>query len=166
MKFLAILIISIVLNSPIDSLETIRNQFPDIETLEETDDFLEALKNETSTEAKGYEAAMLFMKSRFVKNPFSKWKYFKQGKQILDDDIAQYPSNVEIRYIRFLMQKQIPDFLGYNKDISDDFKVIITGIVASDLAKNFKVKMLNNMLSVNNLTVEEQEKINQIKSQL
>jgi hypothetical protein len=159
-------VLVVFFNSSSTPVENVRNQFPDIETLEQTDNFLEALKNDTSAEARGYEAAMLFMKSRFVKNPFSKLKYFKQGKQILDDDIAQHPLNIEIRYIRYLMQKEIPDFLGYNNDILEDFNVITSNIQASNLPKSFKIEMLNNMLSVKNLTDNEQEKINQIKSQL
>jgi hypothetical protein len=161
-----LLVFSIFLNSTTTPIENVRNQFPNIETLEQTDSFLEALEKETSAEAKGYRAAMLFMKSRFVKNPFSKLKYFKEGKQLLDDDIAQHPSNIEIRYIRFLMQKQIPAFLGYNDYISEDFGLITSNIIVSDLPKSFKIEILNNMLLVDNLTAEEQGKMNKIKSQL
>lgn len=147
-------------------VEEVRIQFPNIETLEETDAFLEVLKNESTPEGKGYIAAMLFMKSHFVKNPFSKFKYFKQGKQLLDNNINRNPSNIEIRYIRFIMQKQIPDFLGYSENITDDFNIITSNLKESSLPKSFKIEMLNNMLLVDNLTTEEQEKINQNKSQL
>lgn len=162
MKFLAVLLFSLVLFQLNSNVEEVRNQFPEITTEEQVDNFIEELKNDNSPEGKGYTAAMVFMKSRFVKWPFTKMKYFKEGKSILDNTIDKNPMNIEIRYIRFLMQKQIPDFLGYNENISEDFQVIVKGIKMCNLQPTMKSKMLKNILLTKDLTFEEKDKLNQL----
>ena len=117
MKYFGLIVFSLISLSVQTPLENVRAQFPNITSLDEANKFIEKLKDDGSPEAKGYKAAMILMKSRFVKGPFSKLKFFKQGKKILDKDISENPTSLEIRYIRYLMQKQIPDFLGYNKNI-------------------------------------------------
>lgn len=166
MKYLGIIVFSLIFSSVDTPLEQVRNQFPYIASLEEANAFIEILKNDTSPEAIGYNAAMILMKSRYVKGLFAKLKYFKQGKKLLDQDIVENPTSIEIRYIRFLMQKQIPDFLGYNKNIEEDFNIIFNKIVTSNLNKNFKIKILNTMLLVDDLSEVRKNKIHQILDKL
>lgn len=166
MKFLTVLFFSVILFQPNSNIEKVRNQFPVITTEEQADDFIENLKNDNSPEAKGYTAAMVFMKSRFVKFPFTKLKYFKEGKSILNEVINESPANVEIRYIRFLMQKQIPDFLGYNDNLKEDFEVIFNGFEMCNLKAENKSEIVKNMLLTKDLTAEEKEKLNQLLSEI
>ena len=162
MNFLVVLIISVFSFQTSSVVEEVRNQFPEISSEEQADSFIEQLK-ETSPEAKGYIAAMNFMKSRFVKFPFTKLKYFKIGKNELDDVILKNPKNVEMRYIRYLMQKQIPDFLGYNENIDEDFNIIVNQLKYSGLSHQFKLKIINNMLLVSNLTDKEKNRLTNLE---
>lgn len=155
MKFLIVLMLSLCSFQTSPSIDEVRSQFPEISSEEQADDFIKQLNEDVLPEAKGYIAAMNFMKSRFVKNPFTKYKYFKIGKNSLDEVILSNPKNIEMRYIRYLMQKQIPEFLGYHENISEDFNTIVDQIGESDLNQPFKLKMLNNMLLVSNLTEVE-----------
>lgn len=166
MKIVTLLLISILFFQPNSNVEKVRKQFPEISTEEQADAFIEELKNDDSAEAKGYTAAMVFMKSRFVTFPFTKLKYFKKGKTILDETIIESPSNIEIRYIRFLMQKQIPDFLGYNDNIKEDFNVIVDGIKMSNLQSEMKSEIVKNMLLTKELTKEEKTTLNQLLSEV
>ena len=166
MKIVTLLFISLLFFQPSSSVEEVRKQFPEISTEEQADAFIEELKNDDSAEAKGYTAAMVFMKSRFVTFPFTKLKYFKKGKTILDETIIESPSNIEIRYIRFLMQKQIPDFLGYNDNIKEDFNVIVDGIKMSNLQSEMKSEIVKNMLLTKELTKEEKTTLNQLLSEV
>ncbi|WP_111708356.1 hypothetical protein [Lutibacter citreus] len=166
MKEFLIICSFIMLVSLKTPLESVREQFLNINNLEQAEGFIEQLKQGTTAEAKGYYAAMVFMKSRFVKNPFSKLKHFKQGKKILDQDIVENPLNVEIRYIRYIMQKQIPNFLGYNDFISEDFNVITQEMVNAKLDLALKKYILNNMLLLESLKIEEKEKIEQTLDKL
>ncbi|MFD1294433.1 hypothetical protein ACFQ5N_11355 [Lutibacter holmesii] len=166
MNFLIVLIISLSVFQTSPSIDEVRKKFPDISSEEQADDFIIQLNADDSVEAKGYIAAMNFMKSRFVKNPFTKFKYFKIGKKELDEVILNNPKNVEMRYIRYLMQKQIPEFLGYHENISEDFNVIADLIESSTLNEVMKRKILKNMLLVSNLTIEEKNILTKIETSL
>lgn len=166
MKIVTLLFISMLFFQMNSNVGKVRKQFPDITSEEQADAFIEELKIDDSTEAKGYTAAMIFMKSRFVKFPFTKLKYFKKGKTILDETINENPTNIEIRYIRFLMQKQIPDFLGYNDNINEDFNVIVDGIIIYDLQSEMKSEIMNNMLLTKELTSEQKATLNQLLSEV
>ena len=166
MKILVVSLLSIVFLFSDADLNKVRAQFPNIASEEQADAFIAILNDHNTAEAKGYIAAMNFMKSRFVSFPFTKLKYFKIGKKQLDEVIDNNPANIEMRYIRYLMQKEIPQFLGYHENINEDFKLILNGIESSDLERSFKIKMLGNMLMVSNLTSEEENELTKLNKNL
>ena len=147
-------------------LEDVRNQFPEINTLEQAENYLVELENEEDDTLQGYYAAMLFMKSKHVKFPLTKLKYFKKGRLLLDELISNHQHNIEIRYIRFLLQSEMPDFLGYNKNIEEDFLYITKQVKQSNLKREFKVKMLQNMLKIKKNTAENNISITQLLNNL
>ena len=57
---------------------------------------------------------------------------------------------------------KIFDFLGYNKNISEDFKVLISGFNKSNLNSEMKLKMVENMLLTKDLTSEQKDLLNQL----
>ena len=159
MKFIVFLLVfKMFLPSPI--LDEVRLKFPDIDNIKQTDYYLEQLENIDGVEAQAYFAAMLFMKSKYVKFPITKYKYFKKGKLKLDKLIQTNPKNIEIRYIRYLFQNEIPKFLGYHNNIEEDYLIIINGIETSNYSNDFKCKVLNYMLLVENITIEKSKRIN------
>jgi len=140
-------------------LDNVRNQFPRINSLEEAELQMELLENEKGTACKAYYAAMLFMKSKYVKFPLTKYSYFKKGKAALDLLVQENKTNIEMRYIRFLFQNQMPSFLNYDKNLKEDYSVITEGIEKSDLSIQLKHKILNNMLLVKNISKEQTTQI-------
>jgi len=166
MKTLLIGLLSMVFLFSDADLKKVREQFPNITSEEQADAFIAILNDYNTAEAKGYIAAMNFMKSRFVSFPFTKLKYFKIGKKQLDEVIDDNPANIEMRYIRYLMQKEIPQFLGYYENINEDFNLILNGIESSDLATSIKIKMVSNMLMVGNLTSKEKSELTKLNQNL
>ncbi len=73
----------------------------------------------------GYKASAVMMMASHVLNPISKFKYFNKGKFMLEEAIATEPENLELRFLRFLAQTNIPFFLGYNDHIETDKKFIL-----------------------------------------
>ena len=140
-------------------LDNVRNQFSKINSLEEAEFHMKLLEKEKGTEAKAYYAAMLFMKAKYVKFPLSKYNNFKKGKAALDRLIQENKTNVELRYLRFVFQHEMPNFLNYNSNIPEDYLVIVKGIEKSDLNTQFKHKMLKNMLLVKNITKDQTTQI-------
>jgi hypothetical protein len=65
-----------------------------------------------------------FFMAKHVINPFSKMSYFKKGKKYLESAVANAPNNLEVRFMRYTCQKEMPDFLGYNTNIAEDRKFI------------------------------------------
>tara|TARA_R110001583_G_scaffold10179_8_gene47356 strand:- start:2726 stop:3223 length:498 start_codon:yes stop_codon:yes gene_type:complete len=148
------------------NFEEVRNQFPVIDSLEETEKYLGFLKNEQDETSQAYFAAMLLMKSKYVKFPLTKLKYFKKGKLLLDDLAFNHQNNIEIRYIRFLLQSEMPNFLGYNNNLVEDYLIIIEDIYSYNLSNKFKLRMLNNMLVSKNISDQKAQKIKQLLNNL
>jgi len=158
---LLVLLMCITFGNSISEVEKVRNTFPEITSIEQANYFIELLEKNETIEAKSYTAVMFFMKSRYVKFPLTKYKYFKKGKKQLDGLINTNTNNVEIRYLRFLLQSEMPKFLGYHTNIEEDFVLIMNKIESSNFKKDFKNKMLNNMLLVSNISNEKSKQIKQ-----
>lgn len=86
---------------------------------------------------KGYLGATYVMMAIYVNNPFSKLSNFNKGKEILEQAIKQDPSNIELMYLRFAIQTNVPSMLNYYKHIPQDRKLIIT---AYPLIKDAELK--------------------------
>ncbi|TDS13022.1 hypothetical protein [Sphingobacterium paludis] len=68
----------------------------------------------------GYEAAYHMFMAKHTGNPIKKMSYFKDGKKMLEKQIASNPNNVELRYIRLCIQYYIPSYMGYRDNIEED----------------------------------------------
>lgn len=53
-------------------------------------------------------------------NPYSKLRSFNEGRKNIEKAVNNEPGNPEIRFVRLLVQKNAPAFLGYYQQISDD----------------------------------------------
>lgn len=147
-------------------LDDIRNQFPKINSMEETELQMKLLEKEKDPVSKAYYAAMLFMKAKYVKFPMSKYNYFKKGKVALDQLIQENKSNIEMRYLRFVFQNELPNFLNYHNNIEEDFSVIVKGMEKSDLNKEFKHKILKNMLLAKSITKNQTTQIKLLSTKI
>lgn len=150
MKLVALFLIFNALS--VSVLDNVRNQFPKINSLEEAEFHMKLLEKEKGTESKAYYVAMLFMKAKYAKFPLTKYNYFKKGKTGLDQLVKENSANVEIRYLRYVFQNELPNFLNYSSNIQEDYSVIVKGIEKSDLNKQYKHKILKNMLLVKSIT--------------
>ena len=68
----------------------------------------------------GYKACATMMMANYVFNPFRKLSYFSKGKSLLEKSIAADKENIELRFLRFSIQNNIPSFLGYKGSINTD----------------------------------------------
>lgn len=148
--------------SEVSILEQVREVFPLITSVEEADLWLNKLEAEEGAVVDAYKASLLFVKSRYVKFPLTKLKFFKRGKKKLDGLIKANPDNIEMRYIRFLFQKEMPRFLGYHTSIKEDYNLIISTIEVSMIDNDLKQHMLLNMLASNNLSNDEVNEFNRL----
>jgi hypothetical protein len=74
--------------------------------------------------AKAYYAAAIIISSQYKINPIDKWNNFKIGKNKLEEQIKRDYQNLEMRFLRYCMQKKAPSFLGYQENIEEDKKIL------------------------------------------
>jgi hypothetical protein len=84
-------------------------------------------KEKASSMNLAYQGALYMKKADFEKGAKDKIEIFKKGARILEEEIAKKPSNAELRFLRLAIQEHAPRILKYNKNLSEDKKVIIEG---------------------------------------
>lgn len=82
---------------------------------------------------KAYEAAVEAMMARVVWNPFSKLKHVRKSQQIFNEAFQMDSLNVELRFVRFAVEYNIPKWLGYSKNMQDDRDFIMAHLYEFDL---------------------------------
>ena len=88
---------------------------------------LSSIDRDKSILIKGYEGCFYFIKCKFINNPIEKIIYFNKGKELLEAAINQKPKSVELRFLRYSIQKNIPRFLLYD-NIEKDLNFVNNNI--------------------------------------
>jgi hypothetical protein len=78
----------------------------------------------SSTLKNAFLGAMIMKKAGIGGNPFYKLYLFRKGHELLEDAIKAYPTNIEFRFLRLMIQENAPDFLGYNDNEEKDSEYI------------------------------------------
>ncbi|WP_276482969.1 hypothetical protein [Paraflavitalea pollutisoli] len=78
----------------------------------------------------GYRGAAIMLMAKHAGSPFSKLSYFKKGRKVLDSALAAHPGDIELRYLRFTIQTNVPSLLGYNDEIKADKQYLINHLAA------------------------------------
>ncbi|HVW12362.1 MAG TPA: hypothetical protein VHB54_00980 [Mucilaginibacter sp.] len=71
-----------------------------------------------------YKGAAKMLKARYSVNPLTKMSFFNKGKDLIEHSISRDTACVESRFIRFTIQRNLPGFLGYGKNIKQDSSMI------------------------------------------
>lgn len=74
----------------------------------------------------GYKGVAFMIQAKYNLNPYTKYNKFVKGKRILERAISKDGENIELRYLRFAIQNNAPEILGYNNNMEDDKKVLIS----------------------------------------
>jgi hypothetical protein len=75
-----------------------------------------------------YRGAVEMIQAKYVFDPLSKFRSFKKGKVLIEEAIARDQNGVEMRYLRFSIQTNLPRFLSYYKQIDPDKKFLLSKI--------------------------------------
>lgn len=92
-----------------------------------TDSLYTKLSNERnpSPVTIGYTGALEALKARYAWDPYSKLKYLSRSEKTFAKAVTAEPHNIEIRFMRFSVEHNVPGFLGYNKHLLADREEII-----------------------------------------
>jgi hypothetical protein len=99
----------------------------------------------------GYKGSATMLLAKHSRNPLRKYKYFNEGKALLEEAISKDSASAELRYLRFSVQTNSPSFLGYNNSIQRDKLFLlesVKNISEPDLKKNI-LSILKNSKYVN-----------------
>ena len=105
-------------------LETIKNEASIIQLMNTCDKY----KNKDNSTISAYKTAAKLMMIEYDYNPLTKLKSFTKHTKTLDYIVTNNINNIEIRFLRFCIQKQTPRFLGYNDNLESDYKFIVQNI--------------------------------------
>lgn len=105
---------------------------------------------------KGLCEAMMAEYSFF---PNSKLSHFNKGKSGIEIALIEEPNNAELRYIRLLLQLNVPSFLGYGDNIEDDFQIFYQACCEEKINSNWKGKFIENLLNSKNLSISQKNKL-------
>ncbi|MBB6499026.1 hypothetical protein [Pedobacter cryoconitis] len=75
-----------------------------------------------------YKGAAEMMQAKHKSNPINKFVRFKKGKKLIEEAVKKEPHNLEIRFLRFMIQTNLPAFLSYHNDINEDKKYLLANL--------------------------------------
>ena len=119
-------------NAQINNLDQIRKTYLESAKSEENIQKListcEDYKSKNDSIIYAYRTVADLMLIRYKHNPFYKLKLFTEYSRKLDLIVKNNFTNIEIRFLRYCVQKQTPKFLGYNDNLKLDYQFIIQNI--------------------------------------
>lgn len=87
-------------------------------------DKLNAIKDKPAI-INAYLATLDALKAKHTWNPYYKIKYLNDAEKAYQVALSEDPHNIEIRFMRFSVEHNVPGFLGYNKNLTADREEII-----------------------------------------
>jgi hypothetical protein len=123
--------LSIVISFGI-SLDEVRKQYVQAANNETSARaLLKSLTNETNLTPVllAYKGATRAVMAKHVGGVGKKYSLAKEGMAMLNEAVSKEPTNIEIRYLRFTVQDNVPSFLGLSGDLKSDKNAIIEHMV-------------------------------------
>lgn len=107
------------------------------ETCIELINLLDPVNEKISPLLFGYRGCATMLMAKHSVNPFSKLSYFRKGKVILEKAIKADQNNVELRFLRYTIQTNVPSFLNYNDNLEQD-RTFLTRVLPELKDKDLK----------------------------
>ena len=114
-------------------------------TCDSLSNYLNQLTEKDNT-INAYIGANNLLISKFSNNIIKKFKYFEEGRKIIENSIKNDPENIEIIFLRYLNQRNSPWFLNYNQNLVEDYDFLIKNLnlISDPYFKNVIQKILKN----------------------
>lgn len=93
-----------------------------------------------------YKSIAILFEAKRAFSPVEKIRFFNTGKNLLEYSIYSDKLNLELRFLRFCVQTNLPFILGYSKNIKGDKEFILKNWNFSadkDLKDRIKISMIN-----------------------
>lgn len=147
-----LLLLALNISSYNNDISTIRTLYLSAYTNESNCNYfgekLMSIQDEKNVLIKGYKGCFYFIKCKFINNPISKYIYFNKGKELLESAIQTDPNSIELRFLRYTIQKNTPRFLLYYNNIEKDLKFVNENLNKT-INKDIKNFILTSITSIN-----------------
>ena len=106
----------------------------------------------------GYKASGTMMMAKYVFSPLRKLSFFSKGKKLMEKAIEKDKENIELRFLRFMVQTNAPSFLGYRSAIQED-KLFLIQSIPTPGDKNLEQFILSFLGDSDQLTTVEKQRL-------
>ncbi|MBS7564119.1 hypothetical protein KHS38_06850 [Mucilaginibacter sp. Bleaf8] len=116
-----------------------------------------------------YYGAVQALKAKYTWNPYYKIKYIKDAENTLQTAVNEEPHNMEIRFMRFSIEHNLPGFLGYDKHLDMDRKEMIQQLDKKNYPaadKDVAVTIIKFLLDSKRCTAQESERLHKHLAEL
>jgi hypothetical protein len=72
----------------------------------------------------GFKGLSYLIEAKHSYNPYTKLSFFNKGTELIEAAITKSPSNIELRFFRYIIQGNTPAFLGYKGNMTEDVTFI------------------------------------------
>ncbi len=95
-------------------------------------EFISKYENDSDVDVQAYVISFKMKQAKYERLPWNKVKVFNRYKNQLDELISKHDKNVHLRYVRLVIQENIPSFLNYNSDIEQDKALLMKAMKHQD----------------------------------
>jgi len=107
-----------------------------------------------------YKGANEMIQAKYAINPIAKLNKFNKGKELIQKAFSSDTLNLEIRFIRYAIQSNLPAFLNYHDDLNSDKRFLLDNTKAGKDAELQEI--IYNYLS--GLPVIKPDELKQLKN--
>ena len=92
------------------------------------EELLDSVKENSAPVLLCYKGAAEMLKARNMINPLAKFSCFRRGRALIEAGVARDSTCLESHFIRFSIQRNLPGFLGYNRNVIQDSLLVANGL--------------------------------------
>ncbi|KAB1068654.1 hypothetical protein F6U93_05920 [Tamlana haliotis] len=89
-------------------------------TKEKEQEFIAKYEKSNEIDIKAYVVSFKMKQAKYERMPWNKMKVFTTYKNQLEELISKHPGNMNLRYVRLVIQENVPSILNYSSDIEND----------------------------------------------
>lgn len=165
-KSFAVVALLISLNS-FGQLDNYRNLYFDAQSNDGKKNFYNTMQsaNDANAVFKAYKGVSVAMYAEVVSSVEDKFKYFDQGKILIEAAIQGDFWNPEIRFLRYSVQAEVPWFLKYNSNLQEDGNIVLDALRKKtiDPKTDFWKKAITFMIDSNELPSSMEDELKKYK---
>lgn len=157
----SLLLYFLVAFTGLPDIEAVRASYKKaIDSEAETETALKRMEtvSKTSPLLYAYKGAFTALLAKHASNPYTKLDKVRQASAILDEAVMADAAHIEIRYLRYSIEKNVPAFLPYRAHIAQDEEKIVAALSQKTDGLSEAVKKEVAAFMLKNAQLEPQEK--------